>query len=437
MTENRSSATAYRVLLFLATVWGLTQILFLVDANFSGAKQFQESDYVMTFYVAGHLAAAGKESQLYPARDATTFIDASFDKAAHALLDSLPAKTTAIYMYSPLVAWFFAPLSHLSPSWSLLVWQLLSLLALILSSKFLAQSMQINFLDSLFLSSLFGPIFITLWSGQLGLVFGLLPLSVGYVLFLRARPLAAGLVWSLLLLKPQYFPAVAFVALVVASCGNFRPALGMALGTLAIVGANLWLFSPALVHQWLASHRLSDTLFTHAEYGIPKHLITSLPADILLLLPAEARSAMKWPTYGTAMALWVIGLYYGWKINRGQWDQRAKISLTLAVGCILSSVVLPHLLYYDLCVLIPAGFLLATTNDVVPKAIAAKTITRLAWISISVYLPIFLLFKPHIGMALILEIILLISLICLLVQISAPLKDQTRYNFSWLQTPRG
>jgi hypothetical protein len=431
MRKRRISVTPYRVALFIATVWGLTQILFLIDANFSRAKQFQESDYIMTFYVAGHLIASGRAADLYPAADTTSFIGASFDKAAHTLLDSLPEKTTAIYMYSPLVAWLFAPLSQLGPNLSLLAWQGLSILALIISCKLIAQSLEINFAEGLFFCSLFGPIFITLWSGQLGLVLGLLPLSIGYFLFLRGFPLVAGLIWSLLLLKPQYFPAVGFVSLIIAIRGNFRVASGLFFGVLAIVSANLLLFSPALVIQWLVSHRLSDTIFTHAQYGIPTHLITSLPADFLLLLPHDMRPAMKWPAYSVSMLLWMVGVYICWRFYCGPWQMRTKFSLTVAIGCILSSIVLPHLLYYDLCILIPAGFMLATTNVVVPETIASRMIAPVAWVSISFYLPVFLFFTQHVGVALLLEIIILGCLIWLVAQINRALNRQMRYNSLW------
>ncbi len=422
MTVRSFTVTPYGILLFVATVWGLTQILFLIDANFSRAKQFQESDYVMTFYVAGHLVAEGKAGELYPDANASSFIGAPFDKAAHRLLDSLPQETTAIYMYSPLIAWLFAPLSQLSATWSLLLWHGLSIAALAGACKWLAQTVQTNFRESLFLSSLFGPIFITLWSGQLGLVFGLLPLVAGYALLLRDRELAGGLVWSLLVLKPQYFPAAAFVVLLATLNGSLRPMLGMILGASIIIGANLLLFPPALSLQWLASHRLSDSLFTHPQYGIPTHLITSLPADILLFLPASLRAAAKWPVYGAALLLWLIGLYYGWKIYRGPWQLRTKISLTLLLGCGLSSIALPHLLYYDLCVLIPAGFLLAATNGIIPDAIVARVATALAWFSISAYLPLFLTFKAGVSMALGLEMILLVFLIYLLRRINRSMK---------------
>jgi hypothetical protein len=163
---------------------------------------------------------------------------------------------------------------------------------------------------------------------------------------------------------------------------------------------------------------LSDTIFTHAQYGIPTHLITSLPADFLLLLPPDIRSQLKWPAYFVSMLFWMVGVYVCRRFYGGPWETRTKFSLTVAIGCILSSIALPHLLYYDLCVLIPAGFMLATTNNVVPKTMAPRTIAVVAWVSISFYLPAFLFFTRHVGVAFLLEIIILICLIWLVMQIN-------------------
>jgi hypothetical protein len=414
MTAPSPSLTFHRLLVFVATVWSLVQALFLIDSNFSRPKQFQESDYIMTFYVAGHLAASGRADRLYPAADASTFVGAAFDRAAHELLTSLPAHTVAIYMYSPLVAAIFAPLSYVGPNWSLLFWHLLSFAAWALSCKLLASMVDAKYPESLFLSSLFGPIFITLWSGQLGLVFGLLPLCVGLALLLRQRHLLAGLVWSILLLKPQYFPAAAFVALVFILVGNWRLAAGLALGGLIIIAANLLIFSPALVQQWLVSHRLSDALFTSRDYGIPVHLITSLPANLLLWLPSSLRVSLKWPIYLAALLCWAIGVAFCVKAQRSHWDMRGKTALSLAIGCLLSSFALPHLLYYDLCVLIPAGYLLLISNRTLPVAERTKAIAATAWLCISLYMPIALAYAPPAGVALLFEAVLAILIGALL-----------------------
>jgi hypothetical protein len=424
LTEHRFSVTAFPILKLLAAVFGLTQVFFLIDSNFSHPKEFQESDYVMTFYVAGHLSATGRESELYPTSGATSFAGASFDKAAHDLLPDLPKNTTAIYMYSPLLALFFAPLSFLSPTWSVLLWQALSLVALFFSCKILARSMEIDFPESFLMCALFGPVFIMLWSGQLGLVLGVFPLCLGYFFLLRNRALLAGLIWSVLLLKPQYLPSAVFVGLVFALNRKFRLVLGLVLGVLIVATMNLLLFSPELIARWLTSHELSDTLFTDVRYGIPAHLVTSIPADILLLLRSDTRLVWKWPIYFGALSLWFIGLCYCWKICRAELAWRTQVSLILAVSCVLSSLALPHLLYYDLCILIPGGFLFATTN----KLVYFKTITspaRLGWFSITLYLVIFVLFKGNAVFSLILELILLALFLFLIVRIDRALAPQT------------
>jgi hypothetical protein len=131
---------------------------------------------------------------------------------------------------------------------------------------------------------------------------------------------------------------------------------------------------------------------------------------------------MKWPIYFAAMSLWLVGVYFCWRLNRIGWQPGSKISVTLAVGCILSSIALPHLLYYDLCLLIPTGFMLANANTIVPHTLGTKAVARVAWACVSIYLPVFLILKPHVALALTLEIALLIAWIYLLSQISQATK---------------
>ncbi|HEY3154294.1 MAG TPA: glycosyltransferase 87 family protein, partial [Candidatus Binatia bacterium] len=161
--------TRYRALVFLATVFALASGIFLLDNNlFSQRERFQESDFIMTFYVAGHLVASGRSDELYPQPDARSFIDSPFDKAAHALLPHLPKATTGAYMYIPLVAGFFAPFSFIDPNLSLFLWQALSVLALGLSCLLLSRLTALKTSDAFFLSFLYTPVFLTLWAGQLG-----------------------------------------------------------------------------------------------------------------------------------------------------------------------------------------------------------------------------------------------------------------------------
>ena len=99
----------------------------------------QGCDFVMTFYPVGAMVAGGQASNIYPPPGATSFINAPFNLFAHSLLASLPKNYVAIYMYPPLVAAIFAPLSKLPPTAALVLWQILSVLSLVLIAALFAQ----------------------------------------------------------------------------------------------------------------------------------------------------------------------------------------------------------------------------------------------------------------------------------------------------------
>jgi Glycosyltransferase family 87 len=418
MAARQISLTHYRALVFAATVLAIVSLFFLIDNNlFSQRDKFQESDFIMTFYVAGHLAASGRSNELYPQPDAQSFIDSPFDKAAHVLLPHLPKATTGAYMYIPIVAGLFAPFSFIDPNLSLFFWQALSVLALGLSCLLLARLTALKTSDAFFLCFLYAPVFLTLWAGQLGLALGLLPLCVGYFLLLRERPLTAGLVWSVLLLKPQFLFAAAFVALACAVRRRYRTLVGMMLGLMALVALTLLVFSPSVTLQWLLSHKVSDAYFFEGFQGIPSHLLTGLPANLLVLFPVDERRAVKLPLYVAAAALWLFGLGFCTKAKFSRLGDPAQVSLTFVIGLILSSLTLPHLLYYDLCVLLPVGFLLLARDGPLSGQIGLRTITALGWVAVSGFLPFLLAFTKQKWLPLTLELILLLLFILLLRQL--------------------
>jgi Glycosyltransferase family 87 len=419
MAARHSPVTPYRALVFAATVLAVASLFFLIDNNlFSQRDRFQESDFIMTFYVAGHLAASGRSDELYPHPNARSFIDSPFDKAAHALLPHLPKATTGAYMYTPLVAGLFVPFSFTDPNLSLFFWQVLSVIALALSCLLLSRLTALKASDAFFLSFLYAPVFLTLWAGQLGLALGLLPLCGGYFLLLRQRPLTAGFLWSLLLLKPQFFFTAAFVALACAVRHRYRTLIGMMLGLTVLVALTLLVFSPSVTLQWLLSHKVSDAYFFEGLQGIPSHLLTGLPANLLVLFPVEERRAVKLPLYLAATALWLFGLWFCTKAKWCQLGDSARVSLIFVIGLILSSLTLPHLLYYDLCVLLPAGFILLAKNESLPGQMGLQTIAVLGWMIISGFLPLLLAFSQQKWLPLTLELILLLLFIVLLRQMS-------------------
>src|SRR5262245_26381793 len=156
-TARRSLVTWIDVASLLSVAL-LAIILFL---DFADPGALALADYVNSFYVAGSLAAGGEFDQLYPGPDAVSFRDSSFNVAAHHLLPRLPETTTTNFMYPPIVAWVFAPLSVLPPHVSLLAWQAISVAALGLACLLLSRTAEVRARDLFFLSVLFFPTLIT------------------------------------------------------------------------------------------------------------------------------------------------------------------------------------------------------------------------------------------------------------------------------------
>ena len=415
MANSPPPRRLFRAAIFLATVWTVATWIFLIDSNlFSQRERFQESDFIMTFYIAGRLVLAGRSSELYPASDATSFVNSPFDKATHEILPSLPKDSIGAYMYTPLVAGLFAPLSLAGPNHALLIWQALSVLALAFSCWILARIASANVSELFFLSSWYFPVFLTLWAGQLGLVFGLTPLCAGYFLLLRGWPAAAGIVWSFLLLKPQYFLAAAFVACALAWKGNWRTFIGISCGITVLLIATAVFFSPELTWHWLKSHQVSDSIFSAGLHGIPAHLITGLPANLMILFPPELRGTVKWPLYLGAAVLWLIGFVTVLKLARAQLGEPMWTSLTLVIGVVLCSLTLPHLLYYDLCVLLPAGILLLARGSPLSDSLVLRKPALAGWFAVSGFLPVLLIFSTQQLLPLVLELILLALFVILL-----------------------
>ena len=407
--------TSYRILVFFAKTWTIIAIIVIVYSALYLPQAAESTDYMMNFYAAGHLSASGQAAHLYPGPDTLSFTNSPFDKATHALLRHLPQNLTASYSYSPLVAWIFAPLSHLRPNLSLLLWQGLSVAALAISCALLGRLTRIKGTDIFFLSFLLFPVFITLWIGQLGIVFGLLPLCAGYFLLMKNRPFLAGLAWSLLSLKPQYLPAVGLVGLALAMVGRIHCLAGIMFGSAGLFLANLFIFPQEITMKWLISFRASDAIFSTGLYTVPIHMITSLPSNLLMLFPVSQRPSLKLPFYLLAAALWLTGLWQGWKLARSDEDRPSKVPLISAIGLSLLPLVPPHMLYYDLCMFLPAGVTLTGQESPTPKGDFLRKAALIAWASIILYFPLFLTVNANVAVPLALEFILLGFFVAMLV----------------------
>ncbi len=100
-----------------------------------------------------------------------------------------------------------------------------------------------------------------------------------------------------------------------------------------------------VIISWLYSLQLRETLSYAGVFKIREYLVTSLPADILLMLPIELGSIVKWPIYIAVATLWIAGAWRCKKfIDSTLVDEFPKISLSLLMALMLLPIVSPYLL---------------------------------------------------------------------------------------------
>ncbi len=354
------------------------------------------TDYLSCFYAAGRLVWEGRASDIYPNVSETSFATAPLNRFAHELLPHLRPNDISAYMYAPLVAWLMAPLSLLDPRLSMASWQLISMAALILSALLLARANGRPFRDTLWSSLLYLPIYHTLLIGHIGITFGLVPLCVGYVYLLKRRPFLAGFAWSFLLLKPQFLPVALLVAGALALTRRFGCAFGFITGLALIIGVSAACLSPAIVFRWIASHRFSDAFFTDPRYGYPVHLVSSLPAAGLHVVPIHSRDVAKLIGYGLAVLIGMHALWQSWKLLKAQKsDWSASLPLVFLLGIATLPLVVPHFLSYDLSAFAVAGILMNGGGWSSEEAANLKRINCFYLLAIDAYMALFILTGPR------------------------------------------
>lgn len=351
-----------RILLFAALGWTAVffTVVLYVDFDQQMSPLLQISDYLMTFHVAGYLLAHGQASILYPPADATTFAGMPFDHAAHLILPKMPASSVAEFMYMPLAAAAFVPLSFAPLHWSLLIWQVISGLSLFLSVQFLWLSRTVGsgksesgswpWLTRLLSCLLLLPVCLTIWIGQVGLVFGMLPLASGCLALARGRHIMAGLIWSLAILKPQFLVPAAVLTFALFIGRRFQTALGLAFGLCFILGVSVAIFTPALNLEWIHCLKISDIVYSDPNSGIATHIATSLPRTLILMTPRSGLELVKPLAYALSALLFATALFAAWRVQRSKvLDDSGALRISFLLGLFVTPLVMPHFFLYDYC----------------------------------------------------------------------------------------
>ncbi|MGD0898883.1 MAG: glycosyltransferase family 87 protein, partial [Thermoguttaceae bacterium] len=197
---------------------------------------FDAGTDVIQFYAAGRVVQSGHADRLY---------DQTYFQSVQTCIPDIHPKTWYYSLYPPTVALMMSPLARLPYLEARLVWWIVEGAAFIAAGFVLYRWMPITPrwkpTAILALAAMF-PVWMALRVGQLTPLW-LLALAGGTLLHHRGRRLGAGLVMSVLFMKPQLAaPAVVWLVL----RRDLRALCGMALGAAIQVLAVMVLLGPAV-----------------------------------------------------------------------------------------------------------------------------------------------------------------------------------------------
>jgi len=321
--QAKGHAILVAVILWIAaTVVGFTGTS---DRGIAGP--LKGADFVQ-FYTLGHLASANRVADMY---DAASFHDAQ--------VELLPESAREIYppVYPPQAAVMFAPVTGLSYQTALFVWSVITIAAYasIVWSTWKMFSDRLP--DRTFVvaaAAAFPPFWSLVLHGQVTVIL-LAAFWGGWLALERHRPWLAGFALGLLAIKPQFGIPLAVVVL---ASGEWAMLAG-ALTSVAAQATVVWLM-------------LGTDAFTAFAHNIPGMIAV---ADLLEAKPfmshslrALTRLTPNWigvPLWG-ALAAIVL-----WFTVRA-WKSQAPIRVRLGVVVLAATLVNPHVIIYDLTVLV-------------------------------------------------------------------------------------
>ena len=307
--------------------------LILGAGNFDLAGHAIGTDYIQ-FYTAGATLREGQSASLY---------DFAFQSQMEQAIAGPALTSFHAFITPPFLAWLFVPLSYLPYTWSFITWSLFSLLCLWLSLRLMAAPRpRKSFLWAL----TWFPVFATISFGQNSLL-SLLIFSLTYWLWRKDKHLAAGLVSSLLLFKPQLILGLGLLWLFEWR-KSWKSLLGLLLGGAVLAGLSFWLLPDASrAYVQLSRSFLPGMIYQEQFPLIHMHSLRGFFA----LLSAGNR----WLTEGLSMLLSILGVaafYFFWR------DQRQHADVLFAAVICLTLWITPHAMIYDWSILIIPAILL-------------------------------------------------------------------------------
>lgn len=302
------------------------------------AKLVYQGDFIL-YYTAGKFFLSNRLSELYDFPSQQAF-------QAETLQISSPQITP--FNHPPFTAPLYAVFALYSYEFGLVLWLLAGVIALGLAwhllRKELAPLAAFSTADLTLLSFCFFPTIVWFLANQ-NSAFSFLIYSIVYIQLRKRKDLIAGAALGFLIYKPQLALAPVFLLLVK---GRWRALIGWFLVTLVVIAAG-FLLSPANMLQYFhIAPQIAQLPFT-TGYPIAK-MHNFYDFSVLLLADVVPRATVELLAIVLTLgALAMLSLWWRtipWQPATRLWD--LTLASTFALGVLIS----PHLMYYDLILLL-------------------------------------------------------------------------------------
>ncbi len=315
----------------------------------------------LQFYVAGQLVQAGQADRLYDFNHVRGF---QHDKAV--IPYDWDPNEFGLYVYPPFFVWFCLPFSLLPFHVGAVAWLVVMAGCLAAAAGIMAWSTpgaRPAFGWVLLGCLIFRPAVMSLYTCQ-NSTLSLLILATCFALLRGGRPMFAGAVFALLAFKPQLTLVIAVGML---GMRQWRFLAGAAIGGLVLFGASLAL-SPAATLDYI---RLAPTMSKWIDMpGMPLERMSCWYGFWRLAL---AGHPLIYAQAATAIMSLVTLLPLAQILRRHAQQDQAGLAFRFAALTVATVVLSPHLLSYDLTLLLLPLMVLAT----VPTAAKERVTTIL------------------------------------------------------------
>ncbi len=304
-------------------LWGgwIVSLLF-GKGNIDLAGHLIGTDFV-AFYTAGKIILMGRSAELY-----------NLD-LAHLIQQNLYGGASLNYnpyLNPPHFALFMAPFALIPYPWAPILWIVLGLICLWFSMKWLGAKHPARYFC---LALTWLPVFSAVSFGQNSFI-SLALLSLTYFLWIRKKNIGAGLIFSLLLFKPQFLIGIGLLWLLDWR-NSWKALIGLSFGLISQVGINLWLFPEASLSFLSYAQKINANLMTID--GFPFWNAYSVKAFWLTLLPG-----IPWLSQGLYLICTLFGLFFFLKF----WQKNSNNQIIMFCAAIIWLVwSIPYLMIYD------------------------------------------------------------------------------------------